>query len=203
MTVAPISAAYTGHLRTRAVLAAVLFWLWVPGIAVSVLLVAAILLGDRLTGTPLLSDVEFNLVLSFSTLAVIVTSSALAAALAAWAWRARRNAEVLSSFPFRTSARWALFGWFVPFVNLVVPALVVADIVRAIGLTRPGVIAVRLWWTALLGWPVGWGLSFVAALLGPAAYLVATIAAIVPLVVAAACFTRIALAVAAAQDQHL
>jgi hypothetical protein len=195
-------AAYTGRLRTRAVVAVIGYWLWVAGLAASVALAAVVVL-DQSTGRPSISDHQINLVLGPVTIAVLGSSVFLAAALPAWTWRARRNAEVLSDFPYRTSARWALFGWFVPYANLVVPVLVVADVVRASGLRRPGAATVRLWWAANIGWMAVWGLSFAAALLGPVAYVVATLAVVGTLVLAAVCFTRIALGVAAAQDRYL
>lgn len=57
----------------------------------------------------------------------------LAAAMGAAAWlqRARTNAAVLSVARHRLSANWAVIGWFLPIVHLVVPLVVITDVVRA------------------------------------------------------------------------
>lgn len=201
MSTAATHPAYTGRLRTRSVVAVTAFWLWTFSLAATVALVAVAAHGV-FTGRPSLSDYQINLLFRLVMTAVLGSTVFLAAALPAWTWRARRNAEVLYVFPYRTSARWALFGWFVPYVNLVVPVLVVADVVRAAGLRRPGAATVRVWWAAELGWMPVWVLSIAAAPLGPVAFVAATLAVVGTLVVAAGCFTRIALAVAAAQDRN-
>ncbi|MET8649640.1 DUF4328 domain-containing protein [Nocardia aurea] len=71
-----------------------------------------------------------------------------------WLVRARANAELLAPDGHRLSPGWAIAGWLVPLVNLVVPALVVTDIVRASNPTGRNLGVVGVWWSAWLAAPV-------------------------------------------------
>ena len=75
-----------------------------------------------------------------------------------WFLRVRVNAEVFNPFGHTNSRAWAGWGWFVPFLNLVRPRRVMADIWDA---SRPAGARRRLglvnaWWTFwLIGLLVG------------------------------------------------
>jgi hypothetical protein len=72
-----------------------------------------------------------------------------------WSWRARDNAERLSTLPHRLSRGWVVGGWFVP----AFPLIVLEDVWRT---SRPGLPAagharelpraplVHAWWYAML-----------------------------------------------------
>ncbi|MFE3445184.1 DUF4328 domain-containing protein [Nocardia sp. NPDC059180] len=83
-----------------------------------------------------------------------------------WLWQARANAEILAPEGHSLGRGWVFSGWFVPLVNLVFPAFVVADIHRA---GRPGSPSapwlVGAWWCAWIGaWIAsGIGLNALAA----------------------------------------
>jgi hypothetical protein len=47
-----------------------------------------------------------------------------------WMWRAASNAQLLARARQRFSPGWAIGGWFIPFANLVIPGLQMADIWR-------------------------------------------------------------------------
>jgi hypothetical protein len=68
-----------------------------------------------------------------------------------WLHRARTNAKLLSPAPHRYSPGWAIGAWFVPVVNLVLPRVIVADVLRASRSDgAPTVAAVNGWWIATL-----------------------------------------------------
>jgi hypothetical protein len=129
----------------------------------------------------------------------------LAAAIgaAAWLWRARINAAVLSAACHRLSADWAVFGWFLPVAHVVVPLVMIADVVRAGAPAGPSIATVR-WWSG--SWAAGSVLLPACAAIfvyRPWIFATLVVLAAAMLVVAAACFTRLTLAVAAAQDAAL
>jgi hypothetical protein len=77
-----------------------------------------------------------------------------------WLFRARRNGEALGVAGFRWSPGWTIGSWFIPFVNLVLPFRVVAEIGRA---SDPGLpdnhlaypayrrqVLLGFWWAAWL-----------------------------------------------------
>jgi hypothetical protein len=98
---------------------------------------------------------------------VVVGVAQLAALLVAavffirWLRRAYGNLEALAEAPLRFDPRWAIWGWFVPFLNLVRPQQVVREVWdvceaawqrmpdRVVGLARPP-DHVNLWWGLFL-----------------------------------------------------
>lgn len=83
-----------------------------------------------------------------------------------WLSRARANAEILAPAGHRLAPGWVIGGWFVPLANLVLPALVVADIHRAgRPQARSAAWVVASWWCAWIGaWVAAWiGLNFLAS----------------------------------------
>mgnify|MGYP001228060901 CR=1 FL=1 len=100
-----------------------------------------------------------GLIVSAASAGQTVWFAAFAAILAAfvmvviWSHRARRNLDAVPEARPALSSGWAIAGWFVPFANLVVPYLVMADIART-SLSRPRTpIQVVAWWS---GWLVFW-----------------------------------------------
>ncbi|MGW0246271.1 DUF4328 domain-containing protein [Nocardia goodfellowii] len=83
-----------------------------------------------------------------------------------WLVRARANAEILAPTGQRLARGWVVGGWFVPLANLVVPALVVADIHRAgRPQARSAAWLIGSWWCVwIAAWVVAWiGLNFLEA----------------------------------------
>lgn len=69
----------------------------------------------------------------------------------AWLFRAHRSNRMATGRLERASG-WAIGGWFIPFVNLVMPALVVHDVNRASRPWQqsPGTALVTCWWVSLI-----------------------------------------------------
>jgi hypothetical protein len=76
-----------------------------------------------------------------------------------WLYRARRNLDAFG-LPATMRAGWAIGGWFVPFVNLVVPVRVMLDVGRKSAIRRAGALT-GIWWAAWLGSYVADALAFV------------------------------------------
>ncbi|MEU4569327.1 DUF4328 domain-containing protein [Micromonospora sp. NPDC023956] len=67
-----------------------------------------------------------------------------------WTYRVRANLDAFPGSAPGLGAGWAIGGWLVPLVNLVVPYRVVADVTRA-SVWRPGTARlVGVWWAAWL-----------------------------------------------------
>lgn len=84
--------------------------------------------GDQDVSREDIDDAE-RLVSSFSWATTIAVVAA-GVAFMVWLWRARQNAEILSTQPHRKSPGWVVAGWLVPVVNLWYPYQVVSDIHR-------------------------------------------------------------------------
>jgi hypothetical protein len=187
----------TASLRRRAVVVSVLGWL---GAVAAVPLAAALVI---VVVTRSMEDPLADALGLASVIAIPVTWFAAAIGAAAWAWRARINADSVAADRHRFSADWAAIGWFVPVAGFVISLLVVTDLVRAVRPAGVGAATVRRWWSA---WIAGSVVLPACAVASPAtpcpdAILVpAVVLAAVFLAVAAALFTRITLTVAAAQD---
>src|SRR5690606_33883013 len=88
-----------------------------------------------------------------------------------WLRRARAAAAEAGTWPQRWSEGWAVAAWFVPVLNLWVPAAVVSDVARA---ADPGSdrlrTSCRIWWAAWLGAGFALWIAFVGVpLFGPGA----------------------------------
>lgn len=92
-----------------------------------------------------LVDILTGLVAFFYLINLVVN----AVALLMWMHRAYRNLPALGYLYARYSPRWAVGGWFVPFLNLVRPYQVMREIWQA---SLPGVnwTFVRVWWAMWL-----------------------------------------------------
>jgi len=82
----------------------------------------------------------------------VVVTLATGVVFIAWLFRAHRSNR-MSAGRLQRASGWAIGGWFVPFVNLVMPALVVQDVNRASRPWQqpPGAGLVTCWWVALVG----------------------------------------------------
>ena len=78
-------------------------------------------------------------------LAPIIEMTAVPSAVAAWAWRCRRNLGVLPEPRLRWSSAWAACGWFVPIASLVIPLLSLREIWSASAGRRPPRLLLP-WW---------------------------------------------------------
>jgi hypothetical protein len=112
-------------LRNLAVTASVLAWLAVLGPAT---FLAGILVAIAVRSSSDQLALDLGIVGAFAS-----PAGWLAAAMGAAAWlkRARTNAVVMSAARHRLSENWAVIGWFLPIVHLVVPPIMITDIVRA------------------------------------------------------------------------
>lgn len=68
-----------------------------------------------------------------------------------WLTAARANIERIPGVTPRYRRDWVVPAWFLPVANLVLPALVVAEVARASGVRRAGLL-VWSWWAAFLAW---------------------------------------------------
>ncbi|MFI2233848.1 DUF4328 domain-containing protein [Nocardia testacea] len=125
-----------------------------------------------------------------------------------WLVRARANAGLLAPAGHRLPSWWAIVGWLIPIVNLVVPVIVVSDAVRASNPTGRNLRAVFVWWSSWLvapiliaygffrlndlGYPEGAVTLGRSLLAGTALYVVAALS-----------FRTLALTVARWQDEHV
>ncbi|RIV34454.1 DUF4328 domain-containing protein [Micromonospora radicis] len=85
-------------------------------------------------------------------LALTVALLVAAVLVIIWSWRARSNLDAFPGAGPTLASGWAIAGWLVPFVNLVVPYRVVANIARESlwRLSTPWLV--KLWWGAWLGY---------------------------------------------------
>ncbi|GAA4577773.1 hypothetical protein GCM10023176_51940 [Micromonospora coerulea] len=67
-----------------------------------------------------------------------------------WTWRARKNLDAFPGALPSSSPAWAIAGWLVPLINLVVPPRVMANIARDSLWRRSTPPLVGLWWAAWL-----------------------------------------------------
>lgn len=67
-----------------------------------------------------------------------------------WLWRARMNLAAFPGAPRGMRAGWAITGWLIPFVNLVVPFRVTANVARASLWRQKTPAVVGIWWASYL-----------------------------------------------------
>jgi hypothetical protein len=186
-----------GPLRRRAIVVSVLAWLAVVG---PVLFVTGMLI-VMVTRD---SANSLSLVLGVTSVFVsAVTWLSAAIGATAWLWRARINAGVMSAARHRLSVQWAAMGWFVPVAGPVVALIMVTDVVRAVLPAGPSITLVRWWWSAWIAGSVLLPACAAVSVYRLKVFVALVVLAVVLLAVAAWCFTRITLAVAAAQDAEL
>ncbi|WP_328448992.1 DUF4328 domain-containing protein [Streptomyces sp. NBC_00386] len=141
------------------VIAADLFGVWADYNVYDVTSTATIALagGESLASLVRRADQAdaLNAAAGYAQTAALVVAAAV---YLVWFLRVRVNAEVFNPFGHTHSRAWAGWGWFVPFVNLVRPRRVMAEIwdaSRPAG-TRSRLGLVNAWWTFwLIGLLVG------------------------------------------------
>ncbi len=85
--------------------------------------------------------------LALPYLAVLITAAVL---VIIWMWRARMNLEAFPGTQRGMRSGWAIAGWLIPFVNLVVPFKVMGTIARASLWRQKTPATVGIWWAAWL-----------------------------------------------------
>ena len=131
----------------RATAAVVLVGMSAAGTALG-LLTAAVDLFTALTSPG--SDVSLaqNIISLLAFLPYIAGTIGAMIAVPIWMHRAYRNLPALGEQGMHWSPAWAAGGWFIPFVNLAVPYLVMRDLWSRFGDARP---LPQQWWTAVVG----------------------------------------------------
>lgn len=108
-----------------------------------------------------------------------------------WLYLARRNLDRIPGARARYRPDWTVIAWLVPLVNLVLPALVVADVARAgargVARTRRTAL-VWAWWACFL--PTELASGFLSA--RDSGTPVPTVAAVVAVAAAASCLGLLA-----------
>jgi hypothetical protein len=90
-------------------------------------------------------------------LPLVLAGSASIGLFVAWLYGARRNLDRIDRAQPKWGWGWTLAGWVIPVANVVVPAVVVADVaresMRSAGRRRATMSwLVLLWWLTVLGW---------------------------------------------------
>src|SRR6185312_1496461 len=128
-------------------------------IAVPVLLNARTVVHDHTSGSAFLATKQVRDALTAVAGMVALfglVSLAITVLWIIWMWRAASNAQLFSRARQRFSPGWAIGGWFIPFANLVIPGLQMADIWRgsstpeAPGAPRRSTALVWWWWIVFL-----------------------------------------------------
>lgn len=103
---------------------------------------------------------------SLALAATFLVFVAIAMVLLVWLSRARGNVDAYGPGRQRYGRGWAVGGWFIPIVNLVVPYRVTADVLAGSDTgtnngTASGSGLLRLWWAA---WLISGGFDLAASL---------------------------------------
>lgn len=78
-------------------------------------------------------------------LVYMAVNTAVAVAFLIWLWRIASNVPALGIGRLRWAKGWTIGGWFIPFANLVIPFLVMADLWRASDPDAPAQQPVDFW----------------------------------------------------------
>jgi hypothetical protein len=112
-----------------------------------------------------LADQDVQLLEQAQAVDDFLTMPSLGAALVAiallitWLYRARKNLDAFPEAQPWMRASWAIGGWFLPLVNMVVPGRMMASVVReSMPMSRWAVSMAWVWW---VGWWVGGGTGWV------------------------------------------
>jgi hypothetical protein len=107
----------------------------------------------RNTGDPALLDAALlvALLLALPLVVALLTTGVLTII---WTYRARKNLDAFPDAETPISAGWSIAGWLVPFVNLVMPYRVVANIARETLRRADTPAVVKVWWAAWVGWAI-------------------------------------------------
>lgn len=137
----------------------------------SIILVAVLDAGNALRGLELLERAQSGLLSQseaaryeqtalFIAVTYLLVFAATGIAFLAWLSRTVDNVPALGAGTPRTTPRWAIAWWFVPFANLWMPLRVVLDVNRRLSQAgRRGTTLIVIWWMA---WVINLLISFVA-----------------------------------------
>ncbi|MDG4830271.1 DUF4328 domain-containing protein [Solwaraspora sp. WMMD1047] len=107
----------------------------------------------RDTSDPALLDVAL-LVTVLVSLPLVVALLTTAVLTIIWTYRARKNLDAFPDAATPISVGWSIAGWLVPFVNLVMPYRVVANIARETLRRADTPTVLKVWWAAWIGWAI-------------------------------------------------
>jgi hypothetical protein len=123
-----------------------------PALAASIAIAVVCLMNVWATHIYRPTDIDARLQVNLYRQLVLLVAGV---AYLAWLGRARRNLLAFKGEERQYSPGWTLGAWLIPFANLVMPALVTADIVRG-STTEPAaqrklITIVWVWWACYLG----------------------------------------------------
>ncbi|MEU7805774.1 DUF4328 domain-containing protein [Micromonospora sp. C32] len=107
---------------------------------------------EQLDRDVLLGVVLVEVLFTLPYLLALLTAGTL---VVIWTWRARKNLDAFPGAVPSLSPAWAIAGWLVPFANLVVPARVLADLLRNSVWQRRQSWLVGVWWASWLVFLIG------------------------------------------------
>ncbi|MEU4793029.1 DUF4328 domain-containing protein [Micromonospora tulbaghiae] len=107
---------------------------------------------EQLDRDVLLGAVLAEVLFSLPYLLALLTAGTL---VVIWTWRARKNLDAFPGAVPNLGPAWAIAGWLVPLVNLVVPARVLADLLRNSVWQRRQSWLVGVWWASWLVFLIG------------------------------------------------
>ncbi|MFE9869483.1 DUF4328 domain-containing protein [Micromonospora sp. NPDC005686] len=106
---------------------------------------------EQLDRDVLLGAVLAEVLITLPYLLALLTAGTL---VVIWTWRTRKNLDAFPGAVPNLSPAWAIAGWLVPLVNLVVPARVLADLLRNSVWRRQSWL-VGVWWVSWLVFLIG------------------------------------------------
>ncbi|WP_370584810.1 DUF4328 domain-containing protein [Micromonospora sp. ANENR4] len=107
---------------------------------------------EQLDRDVLLGAVLAEVLFSLPYLLALLTAGTL---VVIWTWRARKNLDAFPGAVPNLSPAWAIAGWLVPLANFVVPARVLADLLRNSVWQRRQSWLVGVWWVSWLVFLIG------------------------------------------------
>ncbi|MFG1720082.1 DUF4328 domain-containing protein [Micromonospora chalcea] len=107
---------------------------------------------EQLDRDVLLGVVLVEVLFTLPYLLALLTAGTL---VVIWTWRARKNLDAFPGAVPNLSPAWAIAGWLVPFANFVVPARVLADLLRNSVWRRRQSWLVGVWWASWLVFLIG------------------------------------------------
>lgn len=141
-----VGTATTAAVYVTALFSAIL-WIWVP-------VSRSLAVRARDQADPGLLDLVLigELLLMLPYLLAMLTAGVLTII---WCYRARKNLDAFPEAVTPIGAGWAIGGWLVPFVNLVMPYRVVANIARESLNRAVTPTSLKVWWAVWVAYLVG------------------------------------------------
>lgn len=97
---------------------------------------------------------------------LLITQVVAAALVITWLYKAAKKAEKINPGRMNNTPKWAIWGWFVPFMNLFWPYAIVKDTWHASRRSDPTAVpegVLKTWWGLVLG---SWAIDRVVARVG-------------------------------------